>query len=171
MLAVITSHLGRPEMVRFLDSLNIHTLNGYHVREQILALNQARAAAIALHGEEYPATPDEERREVSCGEIRRLILHCEADLLVRLLRSIFDAVSHQPKIGGWLQGKLGECGAEDGPPQPLLLGRHLLEMGLKPGPRIGAITRAVYEKQLDGDVRTLDEARAAAQRFATPGTP
>jgi hypothetical protein len=36
-------------------------------------------------------------------------------------------------------------------------------MGLKPGPRIGEITRAVYEMQLDGDVSTLDETLAAAQ--------
>ena len=45
------------------------------------------------------------------------------------------------------------------------MGRHLLEMGLKPGPRVGEITRAVYEMQLDGAVSTLDEALTAAQRL------
>jgi tRNA nucleotidyltransferase (CCA-adding enzyme) len=49
------------------------------------------------------------------------------------------------------------------PPPPILLGRHLLELGLKPGPRIGEITKAVYEMQLDGRVGTLEEARAAAR--------
>jgi hypothetical protein len=38
-------------------------------------------------------------------------------------------------------------------------------MGLEPGPRIGEITRAVYEMQLDGRVATLQEARAAAQEI------
>jgi tRNA nucleotidyltransferase (CCA-adding enzyme) len=45
------------------------------------------------------------------------------------------------------------------------LGRHLLALGLKPSPRIGEITRAVYEMQLDGRVRTLEEAQAAAREL------
>jgi hypothetical protein len=36
-------------------------------------------------------------------------------------------------------------------------------LGLAPGPRIGEITRAVYELQLDGRVTTLDEAIEAAR--------
>jgi hypothetical protein len=38
-------------------------------------------------------------------------------------------------------------------------------MGLVPSPRIGEITRAVYEMQLDGRVRTLEEAQAAAAKL------
>jgi len=48
-------------------------------------------------------------------------------------------------------------------PAPLVLGRHLLEIGLSPGPKMGEITRAVYEMQLDGRVRTLEDAKAAAK--------
>ena len=44
------------------------------------------------------------------------------------------------------------------------LGRHVLALGLPPGPRIGEITRAVYDLQLDGSIATLDEAIAAARR-------
>ena len=54
---------------------------------------------------------------------------------------------------------------EQRPPDPLLLGRHLLELGVEPGPRMGEITRAVYEMQLDGRVRTLDEAISEAQKL------
>jgi hypothetical protein len=36
-------------------------------------------------------------------------------------------------------------------------------MGLTPSPRIGEITRAVYEMQLDGRARTLEEAKEAAR--------
>jgi tRNA nucleotidyltransferase (CCA-adding enzyme) len=50
-------------------------------------------------------------------------------------------------------------------PAPLLLGRHLLAMGLQPGPRVGEIARAVYEMQLDGRVRDLDEAKEFAKKF------
>jgi tRNA nucleotidyltransferase (CCA-adding enzyme) len=45
------------------------------------------------------------------------------------------------------------------------LGRHLLELGIEPGPLIGEITRAVYEMQLDGQIRTLDEAIAEARQL------
>jgi len=46
-----------------------------------------------------------------------------------------------------------------------LLGRHLLEMGLASGPRVGEITRAIYEMQLDGRVKTLDEAKEVAKEM------
>ena len=58
-----------------------------------------------------------------------------------------------------------ELELEDGAPKPLLMGRHLLEMELEPGPRIGEITKAIYEMQLDGRVTTLDEAKAAAKEL------
>jgi tRNA nucleotidyltransferase (CCA-adding enzyme) len=54
-------------------------------------------------------------------------------------------------------------------PDPLLLGRHLLELGVQPGPRMGEITRAVYEMQLDGRVRNLDEAIAEARKIISRG--
>jgi tRNA nucleotidyltransferase (CCA-adding enzyme) len=65
----------------------------------------------------------------------------------------------------WFIARARELEVESQAPAPLLLGRHLLEMGLDPGPRIGEITRAVYEMQLDGRVQTLAEARAAAQEI------
>jgi hypothetical protein len=45
------------------------------------------------------------------------------------------------------------------------MGRHLVEMGLKPSPLFGRLTDAVYEMQLDGKVSTLEEAREAARRL------
>ncbi len=56
------------------------------------------------------------------------------------------------------------------PPDPLLQGRHVLELGLRPGPEVGRIVRAVYERQLDGAVRTLDEAREEARRLVAEGS-
>jgi len=38
-------------------------------------------------------------------------------------------------------------------------------MGLEPGPRIGEITKAIYEMQLDGRVSDLDEAKKVAKTF------
>jgi hypothetical protein len=41
----------------------------------------------------------------------------------------------------------------------------LLALGVQPGPQMGRLLREVYEQQLDGAVRTLDEAETAAKRL------
>jgi tRNA nucleotidyltransferase (CCA-adding enzyme) len=43
-------------------------------------------------------------------------------------------------------------------PKQILMGRHLIELGLKPSPKFGEILEAVYEMQLDGKIENLDEA-------------
>jgi tRNA nucleotidyltransferase (CCA-adding enzyme) len=63
----------------------------------------------------------------------------------------------------WFLERARAIGAHVGPPKPILLGRHLLELGIEPGPRVGEILKAVYEEQLDGTITTLDEAIARAR--------
>ncbi len=58
-----------------------------------------------------------------------------------------------------------ELKVEQQPPAPILLGRHLLEMGLEPGPRVGEITKAIYEMQLDGRVCSLEDAKNVAKKM------
>ena len=65
----------------------------------------------------------------------------------------------------WFLDRARALGVEHAPPAPLLLGRHLLALGVTPGPRMGEILRAVYEKQLDGAVTTVDEAVAEARHL------
>ena len=62
-----------------------------------------------------------------------------------------------------------ELDVDKRPPDPLLLGRHLLELGMQPGPRMGEITRAVYEMQLDGRVRTLEDAIREGRKLVDQG--
>ena len=45
------------------------------------------------------------------------------------------------------------------------MGRHLLDLGVAPGPRVGEVLKAVYELQLDGEVQTLEAALDAARRL------
>jgi len=45
-----------------------------------------------------------------------------------------------------------------GAPKPILLGRHLIELGMHPGPEFGVILDAAFEAQLEG--RFLDLAQA-----------
>jgi len=51
------------------------------------------------------------------------------------------------------------------PPAPLLKGRDVVALGVAPGPEVGRIVREVYERQLDGDVTTVEQAKAEAARL------
>ncbi|HEY3037271.1 MAG TPA: HD domain-containing protein [Pyrinomonadaceae bacterium] len=152
---------------KFLDRLNINTLDGYDVRAQVIALVREHLK---------PGEFFKKRDEVGDGAFRRLARKCELDLLYRVAKADslgrnadwvprekwYDAAAQE-----WFIQRAKELEVERQPPAPILLGRHLLEMGLEPGPRIGAITTAIYEMQLDGRVRDLEEAKQAASDLIT----
>jgi tRNA nucleotidyltransferase (CCA-adding enzyme) len=56
------------------------------------------------------------------------------------------------------QAKLAELKREDLHPKPLLLGRDLIAMGLKPGPIFQHILKEVEDLQLNGQLHTREEA-------------
>jgi len=143
----------------FLDRLNLHSLDGYDVRKQILGI-------VAYHLN--PGMWFKVRDEVGDGAFRRLAQKVDLELLARLAKS--DCLGREPGTFNcdamdWFLERARSLGVEHKPPGPILLGRHLLELGIKPGPRMGEILKAVYEQQLDGSVTTLDEAIAAARRL------
>jgi tRNA nucleotidyltransferase (CCA-adding enzyme) len=162
---------GVPPTESFLERLNIHTLEGYDVRAQVVALVRDHLKP----GEFY-----NRRHEIGDSAFRRLARRCELELLYRVARADSlgrnaDWVARERWYGAqpqeWFIARARELEVELKPPAPLLLGRHLLAMGIKPGPRVGEITRAVYELQLDGSVRDLDEAREAARAILAAGPP
>ncbi len=63
----------------------------------------------------------------------------------------------------WFLERARALGVEHQPPPPLLLGRHVLALGVPAGPRVGELLKQVYEKQLDGEVRTLEDAIESAK--------
>jgi poly(A) polymerase len=55
-------------------------------------------------------------------------------------------------------------------PKPLLTGEDLIELGYKPGPQFREILSAAEDAQLEGTLRTRDQARTFVQReFPPPG--
>jgi tRNA nucleotidyltransferase (CCA-adding enzyme) len=70
----------------------------------------------------------------------------------------------------WFIERARALGVQHAAPPPIVLGRHLLDLGLEPGPRIGEILKQIYERQLDGDVRTLEEGLATARQLLQGGT-
>src|SRR6266496_3962834 len=54
-------------------------------------------------------------------------------------------------------------------PPPLVRGDDLIALGLKPGPKFGEILEAVETRQLEGDLRTREEALEWVKREYSPG--
>ena len=65
----------------------------------------------------------------------------------------------------WFIDRARSLGVEHKPPQPILSGRHLIELGVEPGPAMGQILKAIYELQLDGVVASLEQARDEARKI------
>ena len=141
---------------RILDRLNINTLDNFDVRTQVLGLVTEHLRPSAF----YKA-----KDTVTDGAFRRLAQKVDLELLVRFARADCHgrAGTFDCSAMDWFIDRARSLGVEHKPPSPILLGRHLLELGVEPGPRMGEILRAVYELQLDSAVNTLDEARERAR--------
>jgi tRNA nucleotidyltransferase (CCA-adding enzyme) len=179
MLGAVCHDLGKPATTRFLegrirsldheeqgvapasallDRLNVNSCDGYDVRKQVLGIT-------AQHLK--PGAWFKVRDEVGDGAFRRLAHKVDLELLARVAKS--DCEGRRPgtfdcSAMDWFLDRARSLGVQHRPPEPILLGRHLLALGLKPGPRVGELLKAVYEQQLDGHVASLDEALAAARQ-------
>ncbi|HEX9959571.1 MAG TPA: hypothetical protein VGB00_01395, partial [Pyrinomonadaceae bacterium] len=119
-----------------------------------------------------------QRETLGDGAFRRLARRVEPDLLYRVSRAdtlgrnapwlppetYFDAVPQE-----WFIERARELSVETDAPQPFLLGRHLIELGLKPSPRFREITKAVYEMQLDGKITNTEDAIKEARKSIEQG--
>jgi len=151
--------------ISFLDKLGIYTINGFDVREQVVQLVRYHLKP----GEFYKV-----RETLGDGAFRRLARKVEPDLLYRVSRAdtlgrnapwlppetYFDAVPQE-----WFIKRAKELAVETEAPKEILMGRHLLELGLKKSPQIGEIIKSVYEMQLDGKVTNLDQAITEAKKL------
>jgi tRNA nucleotidyltransferase (CCA-adding enzyme) len=178
MLGAVCHDLGKPPTTKFsdgrirsldheeqgvapamavLDRLNVHSIDGYDVRRQVAGLTAQHLKPGAWY---------KVRDEVGDGAFRRLAAKVDLELLARLAKS--DCLGREPgtfdcAAMDWFLDRARRLGVEHKPPGPILLGRHLLELGLTPGPKVGEILKAVYEQQMDGSVTTLEEALTAAK--------
>ena len=147
----------------FLDRLNIQTFDGNDVRTQVLGL-------VAHHLK--PGMLYKVRETLTDGAFRRLAQKANLELLARLAKSDclgrtgdFDCTAMD-----WFLERARALGVDRSPPRPLVLGRHLLDLGMKPGPDMGALLKQVYEKQLDGEIRTTEEGIALAAQILRSST-
>lgn len=125
------------------------------VFEEVLPLVEQHMRPLALY-----------RDQAGDAAVRRLAARVKR--LDRLIRVSYADKSGRPPIrvdsfpeGDWLVERATHLAIQDSAPQPILLGRHLKNYGLKPGPNFSKILDYCYEAQMDGAFTSLDE----GQRF------
>ena len=101
------------------------------------------------------------RDKSSDGAIRRL-----AAKVVRIDRLIRVAAADdagrppfpsEPEPLQWLAREAERLRVADSAPKPIVQGRDLIALGMKPGVEFGKILKAAYEAQLDGKFLTLED--------------
>jgi len=142
---------------RLLDRLNVRSIDSFPVRDQVVGL-------VAHH-----LKPGMFRKagNVGDGAFRRLAQKVDLELLARVARAdclgrtgTFDCSAMD-----WFLARARSLGVEHRPPAPLLLGRHVLALGIEPGPRVGALLSQIYEQQLDGEITNVEDGIAAVKKI------
>jgi tRNA nucleotidyltransferase (CCA-adding enzyme) len=143
--------------IAVLDRLNIHTIDGYEVRRNVLGI-------VAHH-----LKPGMFRQAPSVGDgaFRRLAQKVDLELLALVAKADCEG-----RGGGfdcsamdWFLDRARELGVQHAPPEPLVKGRHILALGVSPGPAVGQILKQIYERQLDGSIENLEQGTALAREL------
>jgi len=124
------------------------------VFEEVLPLVEQHMRPLALY-----------RDGAGDSAVRRLAARVKrVDRLVRVAHA--DKLGRPPiepdgyPEGEWLLKRAESLAIEDNAPRPILLGRHLIELDIKPGPHFGKILDRAYEAQLDGRFANEEEGRS-----------
>lgn len=132
---------------RFLERLT----NQHDLIDEVIPLVLCHLRPRALH--------DANASDSAVRRLARQVHHI--DRLVRVARA--DHAGRPPKqfdgfpAGEWLLAKAQRLAVDRQPPSPIVMGRHLLELGIQPGPDMGRLLDDCYEAQLDGEFGTLEE--------------
>jgi len=104
---------------------------------------------------------------------RRLSPEVSIDMLERCSRADFKAsgvgIQDEYPAGDWILEQADLHLVRHEPESPVLMGRHLLEIGLTPGPQFGIILRRAHEIQLDEGERDVDTLRSRSLKDFNQG--
>lgn len=101
--------------------------------------------------------------EVSLARLKRFLARATSGASRRLMEAIAKVGVYEEKIAG-LKKRIEELDGVDVAPVPLIGGDDLEAAGLKPGPAFKRILDFVYDEQLEGRVKTKEEAMKIATK-------
>lgn len=107
-----------------------------------------------------------DRENVSDGALRRLSLRVAIPRLARVARADFlgrttkEALERDDQATPWLLDEAARLQVDAAAPRPYVLGRHLLERGIPAGRHMGPMLQRIFDAQLEGTFRDVDEGLA-----------
>ncbi len=123
--------MGVEPATQILDRLNVNTLDGFDVRAQVLGLVTRTPAADARSSRRETRSPTAR----SAASRRKSTSNCwraSRDRIATAAPATFDCSGID-----WFLERARSLGVEHKPPAPILLGRHLIELGVDAGPANG----------------------------------
>ena len=165
--AVLCHDLGKPSTTKIDDDGRIRSPMHEPLGEEPTRLFLSRLTnQVDLHEQVVPLvkrhlTPRTFfKDQASDSAVRRLARKVgRIDRLVRVAAA--DIAGRPPRNddfpeGPWLLDRAEELKVKDSAPDPIVLGRHLIDRGLKPGPEFSPILEQCFEEQLDGTFQDVD---------------
>ena len=130
-------------------------IDGYDVRAQVVGLVAHHLKPGMFH----------KARHVGDGAFRRLAQKVDLELLARVARADCLGRTGSSTARRWTgsSNAPARSASSTSRPRRCSSGRHLLALGLAPGPRMGELLKQIYELQLDGAVRSLEDCIDAAR--------
>ena len=106
--------------------------------------------------------------------IRRLALRIDGrfDRLTRV--NMLDRLGRPPlkptefPENNWLLSKAAALSIKDEAPKPIVMGRHLIQLGVPPGPEMGKLLNQCFEAQLDGLIASEADGLEFARQLLKP---
>lgn len=167
-LATLLHDIGKPATMQVLDRIRFHeheTL-GARMTKKICNLlrmsNEDRDTTVWLV-ERHMVFKDVPKMRQST--LKRLFAHPHYKLLEELHRVDKLASDGDMSTLEFCRTKYAEFGIEEIKPPRLVTGHDIMELGVPEGPEVGRILRAVEDAQLEGQLKTKEEAIEFAKNY------
>lgn len=180
-LAVLCHDLGKPATTALIDGrwrAPRHEAEGEHPTRSFLARLTRETALIEAVVDLVTTHMRPHQLYVAGagdGAVRRLAVRVgRIDRLVRVAEA--DARGRPPEVvetfpaGEWLLQRAKALTLADRQPEPLVKGRHLMPLGVKPSREMGQLIKELFELQLDGVFSDLESGLQIARQRLPPGT-
>jgi poly(A) polymerase len=103
--------------------------------------------------------------QLPLAKLKRVLAHPLSGELVKFVRADIGARRGDSSALEFVKRFLNETPAEVIDPPPLVTGADLIEVGLQPGPAFQSLLERIRDEQLEGRVRSKDEAIAVVRTW------
>lgn len=151
------------------DRLKIFSWNGIPLRKKVLPLIRThhRASELWIN-----------RDRVTKKAFNRLAADVNGEIDLAIYLDAADRAGRDPapileldEEALWLKRKFAEWNVSRDTINPLILGRDLIPLGIKPGPFMGKILDMLYQMQLDNEFETKKQGLIAAEKLISEESP